>query len=301
MSRHTIFTILLIGFLALCLEGFSYVIVTGYFNNDFGRKAERHLYSSLRGHQLNPEYQRPDDTENLLIHSEQGFRRDGPVSREKPEGTLRIIMLGGSTLYGLGSLGSQTYPEHRTLLNDETVPHFLEAKLTQSLSDRRIEVINAGVTAYHTFQEFLYLYETLHEYDPDLVLFLDGHNDFYNVGVDNPISDYGYSSFNMLRALNDRRPFTSLHLGMRYLGDHSYFFRFMEKMALTLSERYEARPYNIGGDPSALERDFEQEFLEMAKLGFLRNYALIETLAEHHDFAFHVFLQPEVVFRMRPC
>lgn len=300
MSRENIFRILLFGFLAFCIEGFSYLIVTRYFDNDLGRKAERHLYSSLRGHQLNPEYQRPKDTENLLVHSEQRFRHDGLVSEDKPDGSFRIFMLGGSTLYGLGTSGSQAYPEHRSLLNDETIPYFLEASLNESFSKSHenldIEVINAGVTAYHTFQEFLYLYETLYEYDPDLVVFLDGHNDFYNVGVKNPITDYGYSSFNMVRSLNERHPFTSFHLGMRYLGDHSYFFRLIEKTAQTLSERYEARPYNIGGDPASLERDFTQEMIQSAKTGFLRNYTLVATLADYHDFDFHVFLQPEVVF-----
>lgn len=287
-------------FIAALFEIFSYFVVVHYFNNGFGRNAERHLYSSIRGHQLNPEYQRPDDTDGLLIHSEQGFRRDSLVSREKPDDVFRIFVLGGSALYGIGSQGSQTYPVHRSLLNDETVPHFLEAGLNESFSNLdenlNIEVINAGVTAYHTFQNFLYIYEMIHEYDPDLIIFFDGHNDFYNVGVENPITDYGYSSYNMMQALNERRPFTSLYLGMRYLGDHSYFFRFIEKTAQTLSEQHEARPYNIGGDPTALERDFKQEYTEMAALGFLRNYGLIETLADHHGFDFHVFLQPEVVF-----
>ena len=182
MFRKSVFLILFLGFIMFSAEGFSYLVVTQYFNSDFGRKAERHLYAPLRGHRLNPEYQRPDDTDNLLIHSEQGFRRDGLVSLEKPDNSVRIFVLGGSALYGIGSRGSRTYPEHRTLLNDETIPHFLEIGLNDSLSDSlgnpNIEVINAGVTAYHTFQDFLYVYETLHEYDPDIVLFFDGHNDF---------------------------------------------------------------------------------------------------------------------------
>ncbi len=300
MSRKRVFLVLLAGFLALCAEGVAYVIVTGYFDNDFGRRAERHLYSPLRGHQLNAEYQRRDDTENHLIHSAQGFRRDAPVALEKPAGTFRIFMLGGSTLYGIGSLGAGAYPEHRTLLNDETIPHFLEAGLNEIFSDdenvANVEVINAGVTAYHTFQNFLYIYETLYEYDPDLILLFDGHNDFYNVGVKNPITEYGYSSFNLVKNLNERRPLTSLYVGMRYLGDHSYFFRLIEKTAQTLSKTYEARPYNIGGDPGSLERDFERELAASAEVGFLRNYRLIERLAELHDFDFHVFLQPEVIF-----
>ena len=59
---------------------------------------------------------------------------------------------------------------------------------------RRIEVINAGVTGYQTFQHLVYLNEILWEYEPDWVIFLDGHNDFYSVRSDfNHWRDYAYA------------------------------------------------------------------------------------------------------------
>lgn len=285
---------------AVLFELISYIVVVQIFDNGLGNRAERHLYSSIRGHQLNPDYRRREDTENRLIHSEQGFRRDSPVSVEKPENVFRIIVLGGSTLYGIGTSSGPFYPAHRSLFNDETITHYLEEMLNKAFSGDpnapQIEVINAGVTAYHTFQHVLYIYETLYEYNPDVILFVDGHNDFYNVGVKNPITEYGYSSYNLVRALNERRPFFSAYLGTRSLARYSYFFKLLEKMTQMMSSTFEARPYNISGDKTALQKNITQEISDTAKVGFLRNYKLIQSLADYHDFTLHVFLQPEVVF-----
>ena len=298
--RRIVSLLLYVGVLAIVFEVFSYVVVVHVFDANLGGKAERHLYSPIRGHQLNPDYRRRGDTDGQLLHSEQGFRRDALVSKAKPEDTFRVIVLGGSTLYGLGTLSSPIYPAHRTLTNSQTIPHYLEVMLDEAFSSDpeapKIEVINAGVVGYHTFQHVLYIYETLHEFDPDMILFVDGHNDFYNAGVKNPITEYGYSAYHLVDGVNERSPFFSAYLGTRYLGQHSYFFKLVERIAQLLSSKYESAPYNIKADRTVLQRDTAKEITDSAKIGFLRNYKLIESLANLHDFSFHVFLQPEVVF-----
>jgi len=299
-ARKILFSLLYIAFLLAILEVASYLVVVHLYDNKLGNKSERHLYSSIRGHQLNPDYSRSFDTGNARIHSSQGFRRDGTVSVAKPDDTFRIIVLGGSTLYGIGVQPGDFYPAHPTLSNTETVPYYLETELKEYFAglspSRKVEVINAGVTAYHTFQHVLYFYETLYEYEPDMVLFLDGHNDFYNVGVTNPIKQYGYSSVNMVDALNRRKPFFSLHVFVNVFAEKSYFFKLVAKSTKVLFEKYEVTPYNTAGDYTALDRDFVSEFKETAHTGFMRNYMLIDSFANYYDFCFHVFLQPEVVF-----
>ncbi len=286
-------------FLVLLIELLSYVAVVHLFDNALGNKAERHLYSSIRGHQLNPAYRREFDTGGHRIHSDQGFRRDTNVALPKPDTTYRIFLMGGSTAYAIGSQGS-VYPNHPTLTNQETVSHYLEQALRQQhqaqTPDVTIEVINAGVAAYHSFQHVLYVYETLYEYEPDMIVFLDGHNDFYNVGISNPIQSYGYSSARMVDALNDRKPFFATYAFLRYFADYSYTFKLASKLTQGLYDRYETPPYNTYGDVTALERDFSAELEATARVGFLRNYKLIETFGNYHGFCYHVFLQPEVVF-----
>ncbi|MGH6898902.1 MAG: SGNH/GDSL hydrolase family protein, partial [Geminicoccaceae bacterium] len=285
--------------LALLVEGAGYLIVSAY-DNDLGNRSQRHLYSAIRGHELNPSYRRAFDTGGRLIHSAQGFRRDGPIEKEKPAGTFRIFVLGGSALYGIGVQGGDMYPAHPSLANDQTVTFFLERDLNARLRDAgidvEVEVINAGVTAYQTFQHVLYFYETLYEYQPDMLLFLDGHNDFYNVDPANPIKAYGYSGASMVRALNERRPLITLYVASRYLGQYSYAFKFLEQVSLQLYERYEAPPHNSGQSSRLPDGDLGTALETAAAVGFLRNYKLIEHFARAGGIDYHVFLQPEVVF-----
>jgi lysophospholipase L1-like esterase len=285
--------------LALLFEGAAGLVVKAY-DNDLGNSSQRHLYSAVRGHELNPSYRRAFDTGGLPIHSAQGFRRDDLIEMAKPAGVFRIFVLGGSALYGIGVQSGSTYPLHPTLANDETVTFFLERELNARVRaaglDVQVEVVNAGVTAYQTFHHVLYFYETLYEYQPDMLLFLDGHNDFYDIDPDNPIKAYGYSAAGLIQAVNERRPLVGLYLATRYLGQYSYAFKFLEKASLQLFERYEAPPHNSGQSSKLPDGDFAAALEATATVGFLRNYKLIKHFAGEGDIAYHVFLQPEVVF-----
>ena len=285
--------------LAALVEGGAYLTVKAY-DNDLGNRSQRHLYSAIRGHELNPSYQRDFDTGGRRIHSAQGFRRDGLIEQNKPAGTFRIFVLGGSALYGIGVQGGPEYPAHPSLGNDETVTHYLERDLNARLRgegiDVNVEVINAGVIAYQTFQHVLYFYETLYEYQPDMLLFLDGHNDFYNVDSANPIKSYGYSAAAMVRALNERRPLFGLYVATRYFGQYSYAAKLLEQISLQLFERYEGLSHNSSQSTQLPDGDFGEALKRAATVGFIRNYKLIEHFARTSGIDYHVFLQPEIVF-----
>jgi hypothetical protein len=290
---------LYVASLALLFEGAAGLVVKAY-DNDLGNSSQRHLYSAVRGHELNPGYRRTFDTGGRLIHSAQGFRRDGLIEMAKPAGVFRIFVLGGSALYGIGVQSGTTYPLHPTLANDETITFFLERELNAQGRaagiDVQVEVVNAGVTAYQTFHHVLYFYETLYEYQPDLLLFLDGHNDFYNVERANPIKSYAYSAAAMVPALNQRRPWFSLYVASRPLGKYSYAFKVLEKLSMAMFEKLEARPENSGQSSRLPERNFVETLQQAANDGFLRNYRLIAAFSQYYGFDYHVFLQPEVVF-----
>lgn len=285
--------------LAFIFEAGSYFLLTS-LDNRLGDTSERHLYNSIRGHELNPAYQRKFDTDDRKIHSDQGFRRDGPVAMSKPDNTFRIFVMGGSTLYGIGVQDDSVYPKHRTLFNDETITHFLEQKLNDAAEETgiplEIEVINAGIVAYQTFQHPLYFFETIYQYEPDAVLFLDGHNDFYRITNDNQIKSYGYSSSNLIKNFNDRNPLITIYSVTRYLGQYSYSFKMLEKISRQLYANYEGRPRNIRLPSEAPDSTFSKSLEASARNGFLRNYRLMQTFADYYDFSYHVFLQPEVVF-----
>jgi hypothetical protein len=82
----------------------------------------------------------------------------------------------------------------------------------------------------------------------------------------------------------------------RYLGQYSHAFKLLEQVSLQLFDRYEAPPHNSGESSHLPDGDFAAALEQTAKVGFIRNYKLIEQLAQYYGVGYHVFLQPEVVF-----
>jgi len=112
-------------------------------------------------------------------HNSVGFRRSGEVSLVKPPGTYRIFLMGASTGYGLGGLWPHIDDTYPVLKNTETIDAYLEEELGARLPGQRIEVINAAITSTWTHHNLIYLNQTILKYQPDMVLFLDGFNDYY--------------------------------------------------------------------------------------------------------------------------
>ena len=129
-----------------------------------------------------------------IRHNAVGFRRSSEVSVEKPTGTYRVFLMGASTAYGLGGLWPHLQRDFAVLDNTETIDAYLEALLSDSLPGVRVEVINAAITSTWTHHHLIYLNQRILRYDPDMVLFLDGFNDFFftNAGHDQ-FADYSYS------------------------------------------------------------------------------------------------------------
>jgi hypothetical protein len=91
---------------------------------------------------------------------------------EKPKGVLRIIMLGGSAMVGFGSSPFESIPAHA-----QRILNFDQGAKPPGV---RYEVINAGVGAYNSAQESLYLMSELVYYQPDIVVFFNGGVDSMN-------------------------------------------------------------------------------------------------------------------------
>jgi tetratricopeptide (TPR) repeat protein len=84
----------------------------------------------------------------------------------KPAGTYRIFCLGGSTTVG--------YP----YWFNGSFSVFLRDRLRATFPQKKIEIINIGMTATNSFT-VLDLARDLTDYEPDLFLVYDGHNEFY--------------------------------------------------------------------------------------------------------------------------
>lgn len=84
---------------------------------------------------------------------------------EKSDDTYRIILLGGSTAFGIGSSS-----------DDTTISGYLQKKLTSN-NLHNIEILNAGVGGTISFEEKYFAENYLMEFQPDLFIVYDGGND----------------------------------------------------------------------------------------------------------------------------
>ncbi len=84
----------------------------------------------------------------------------------KPAGRYRIFCLGASTTVG--------YP----YWYNGSFPTFLRDRLQMIFPEKAIEVINLGMTATNSFT-VVDMARDVVEYEPDLIIVYDGHNEFY--------------------------------------------------------------------------------------------------------------------------
>lgn len=94
-----------------------------------------------------------------------GFR--GPeVSPTPAPGVRRVVVLGGSAVWGA------------SVRDSETIPAYLQPALEKELG-QPVEVVNAGVTAATSFEELLRLQAYVLPLHPDIVVVYDGRNDLH--------------------------------------------------------------------------------------------------------------------------
>jgi hypothetical protein len=115
---------------------------------------EKFVYDPDLGWRNAPEWSLDEPNLTITINSH-GLR--GPErAYAKPAGVRRILILGDSYTFGYG------------VNDDETYPAYLETKL--QAEQRPFQVINMGVNAYGTDQEYLTLLKEGTKYDPDIVV-----------------------------------------------------------------------------------------------------------------------------------
>lgn len=117
----------------------------------------------------NPDYR---DAAGRRVHHTMGIRAtSADTSRAAPAETVRIVALGGSTTYGI-------FAEDPAMI----WPELVGRHIAQSGLD--VEVINAGLPNYTTFEMIGFAAMWLPELDADIVLLHTGFNDAFAVGFE---------------------------------------------------------------------------------------------------------------------
>lgn len=93
--------------------------------------------------------------------------RSPEIKQEKEPGTVRIAVIGASTVMGA-----------YTARNEDTFALRLDSLLEASHPDRDFEVINAGIAGYGLIEQSQMLQKIIQPLAPDLVIAYPGFNDF---------------------------------------------------------------------------------------------------------------------------
>lgn len=104
--------------------------------------------------------------------NEHGYRGEA-VPHEKPDGTLRILMVGDSFLFGQG------------VADDATIPAQLERRLGAAL-DRPVEVLNFGIEGLNIEEVGTRYSDFASGWEHDLLLYVMCSNDLADPGCDAP-------------------------------------------------------------------------------------------------------------------
>lgn len=170
----------------------------------------------------------PDWARIDIHHNAQGFRHDTDVSLNKPPGTVRIFFAGGSAAYGCEGLFQSLDPQWERLYDRDLIDVYLQKKLRERHSERHWEVVNVATNEYRMHQHLALFYTRLLRFKPDLMIFMDGHNDLSGImaATTNPYDPYAETPHN--------REFTSavyphtlrdlFYIGSQWLRNKSALF-----------------------------------------------------------------------------
>ena len=112
-------------------------------------------------------YPTPNYRKGRTSHNSLGYRSD-EFPLEKPDGVFRIVALGGSSTYDVSIED-----------NDKTFTAQLEKLLHDDYGYQNVQVINAGVPGYNSWEILVNLEFRVLDLDPDLVIIYEGTNDVH--------------------------------------------------------------------------------------------------------------------------
>lgn len=256
------------------------------------RNTPWHVYEPYRNHALGPGWHSTG-----IVHNSQGFRRTTDVPRMKPANGYRIFLMGGSAAYGISS--APPFPPV-VITNEQTIDYKLEQLLRPLFPELHIEVINAAVTAYWTHHHLIYLHEVILDYNPDLIIFLDGINDYYYTNPQHrQFLSYKYSMTLKTEELNHPRPIYAFHMLLDWGKQYSHTLFIVNAIADRVL-RWNAPPEDWQRDevirPENLNAALVERYQAIAKRTWVRTLRSILLLLNDQGVAAVTSLQPELVF-----
>lgn len=189
-------------------------------------------------------------------HNSQGYR-GAEISIPKPDEVYRIVALGSSVTYGT------------RLQTDETYPAQLQAILRDEYGYEHVEVINAGVAGYSSWEYLVALSFQLLDLSPNLVIVYENTNDTTARYVD---PDF-YTGLNLMRGIWQRElvelpsstlyRFIAINLGWMDDPDVNTAFTLMPTVDIAACVNADNRPADEADTCSELDDMPASDLLEI--------------------------------------
>ena len=206
-----------------------------------------------------------------------GFR-GREIEKQKPKDKIRVVFLGGSSIFGWSVMDEGT-----------TIPHLIELK------DERLEVINAGVLGYTSAQELGLFIEDIFELNPDIVISYNLWNDL----------------FFSLQAGDDYRGVNNAYNGIEVLLEENKHYQDKSAPTLLLFMRNLFFKTNIGKGRKVyledqkilneldrinreIKTDFRDPRIRKSLTLYKKNMKIISSITSVSEIKFLVVLQPEI-------
>lgn len=205
-----------------------------------------------------------------------GFRNDVVEPRRRNE--FRILIVGGSSAWGLGASSNATTPAG-----------YLQQMLDDAGQDTRFRVMNGAYPAWESRQEMIVAIEFLEYFDPDMVLALTGFNDltgFAKLGAG--FLALRTESRRLGKAVEDQiRPMNTL-TALRKLAGSSGIWRLVvyAKEWRALQER---KRRTVKG-----HYQYDPAVSDLGTARTVNRYEVINDLGARHGFQLVVALQPDL-------
>ncbi|MGC8660414.1 MAG: discoidin domain-containing protein [Desulfomonilaceae bacterium] len=160
--------------------------------------------------------------------------KDVPV--DKPQNEYRVIVTGGSVVYGRGPVPpSDAICDYYEVTFRWTIPHIIQElmnadpEIRTKLNGKKVRVINAGVAGYVYQNELMRYLAKLRLFKPDLVISLDGANEVHTVA--RPLKDWNYFTegpyYEVVGEVMDMGPKGLLNYLTLWLKRNTYFFTWL--------------------------------------------------------------------------
>jgi hypothetical protein len=168
--------------------------------------------------------------------NDESFKDFENVPTEKPKDEYRVIVTGGSVVYGRGPVPpSDAICDNYEITFRWTIPHIIQELMNadpdirQKIGGKKVRVINAGVAGY-VYQNSLMRYlAKLRLYNPDLVISMDGANEVHTVA--RPLKDWNYFTegpyYEVISEVMGMGPKGLLNYVTLWLKRNTYFFTWL--------------------------------------------------------------------------